>query len=105
MNWFERKLLAWNKDQVRNPETGEFVALPSYLKQIKNAGQRCEKDSWDRVWGRALRKYKDSGDLPKHWDGSDEGAVRTEKQEASEVPTPFPVIDAVPFGSDDLIID
>ncbi|KAF1999261.1 hypothetical protein P154DRAFT_535716 [Amniculicola lignicola CBS 123094] len=71
MAWFERKLMAWKKDEVKDPENGGFIVLQDYLQRIKDMGQRCDADAWDRVWFRALSKYKQSGDLPKDWEGED----------------------------------
>lgn len=68
MNWYERKLLSWKKDEVRDPKNGKMVELPDYLKRIRHAGERCDTDAWNRVWTRALRKYKESGDLPDDWE-------------------------------------
>jgi len=67
INWFERKLLSWKKNEVRDPKTGNVVSLPTYLNRIKEAGERCEADSWDRIWARALKKYKAQGDLDRDW--------------------------------------
>lgn len=84
MNWFERKMLAWKKNDVRDPKTGEIVDLPDYLKKIRSMGERCEADTWDRAWGRALRKYKQSGDLPKDWDERN-GDEDTKSKQIDEV--------------------
>ncbi|KAF2194049.1 hypothetical protein K469DRAFT_689112 [Zopfia rhizophila CBS 207.26] len=81
MNWFERKLLSWKKKEIVDPKTGKHVSLPDYLRRIKHAGQRCDADAWDRVWGRAIRKYKSSGELPDDWedDGKDRAGKKPEK--------------------------
>jgi hypothetical protein len=71
MDWFERKLLGWKKDEVRDPKTGELVDLTDYLTRIKEAGQRCEADAWERAWNRALKKYKTDGQLDRDWPGKD----------------------------------
>ncbi|KAF2792894.1 hypothetical protein K505DRAFT_325834 [Melanomma pulvis-pyrius CBS 109.77] len=68
INWFERKLLSWKKDEVKDPKTGDIVSLPEYLNRIRHAGERCEADAWNRAWGKAVRKYKSSGDLPDDWE-------------------------------------
>ncbi|KAF2729431.1 hypothetical protein EJ04DRAFT_527801 [Polyplosphaeria fusca] len=71
MDWFARKLMAWEKGTVEDPETGKAVALKDYLRRVRRAGQRCETEAWERVWARALRRYKQNGDLPEGWDGED----------------------------------
>ncbi|KAF2472575.1 uncharacterized protein BDR25DRAFT_302703 [Lindgomyces ingoldianus] len=86
MNWFERKLLSWEKDAVTDPKTGKNVNLSDYLHQIKHVGERCDADAWERVWGRALQKYKQSGDLPEDWEddkqsGDGEKGGKNGKQE------------------------
>jgi hypothetical protein len=68
INWFERKLLSWKKDEVYDRKTEKYVSLPDYLKRIREAGQRCDADAWDRTWARAIRQYKLSGELPDNWE-------------------------------------
>lgn len=64
MNWFERKLLGWKDGEVRDPKSGEVVGLKEYLRKIRDVGQRCDADAWNRIWGRTLKKYREEGDLP-----------------------------------------
>jgi len=87
INWFERKLLGWKEEEVRDPKTGDAVGLKDYLRRIKRVGQRCDADAWNRAWARALRKYKDSGDLIGEWDGEGDGKKengKTGKGDAAE---------------------
>jgi hypothetical protein len=58
LNWLERKVLAWEEGKIKDPETGEAVGLKEYLKRVRKMGRRCESDGWERVWNRALKKYK-----------------------------------------------
>ncbi|KAF2105757.1 hypothetical protein BDV96DRAFT_592030 [Lophiotrema nucula] len=69
LNWFERKLISWGKDEVVDPKTGRTVGLKDYLTTIRKVGERCDADAWDRVWSRAVRRYKQTGQLPEDWDG------------------------------------
>lgn len=84
MDWFQRKLLSWKKNEVRDPKTGDLVSVTDYLTRIKTAGQRCEADAWDRAWNRALRKYKAAGDLDDDWSGEDGKKKKPCKDEEDE---------------------
>jgi hypothetical protein len=68
INWFERKLLSWKKDEVYDQKTGKYVSLPEYLNRIRKAGQRCDADAWDRTWAKAIQQYRLSGELPDDWE-------------------------------------
>jgi hypothetical protein len=61
-------LLSWKKNEVQDPKSGRDVGLQEYLKRIRNAGQRCNADAWDRAWARAMRQYKLSGELSDDWE-------------------------------------
>ncbi|KAF2009371.1 hypothetical protein BU24DRAFT_428279 [Aaosphaeria arxii CBS 175.79] len=58
MNWFERKLSAWEEGKIVDPETGKIVGLKEYLQRIKKMGERCDTEAWEKTWNRATRKYK-----------------------------------------------
>jgi hypothetical protein len=72
LDWFDRKLQSWEEGKVLDPKNGTAVALPEYLQRIRHVGHRCEANDWNRIYGKAIRKYKDDGRLPADWkdDGS-----------------------------------
>ncbi|OCL03696.1 hypothetical protein AOQ84DRAFT_140905 [Glonium stellatum] len=68
VDWFDRKLQSWAKGKVVDPRNGSEVELPDYLHRIKHAGRRCGTEEWNRIYGKAILKYKSEGLLPPDWE-------------------------------------
>jgi len=79
IDWFDRKLQSWTESKVVDPKNGTVISLPNYLRRISHAGRRCGADDWNRIYGKAIRKYKDEGLLPPDWEDDGHNGDGTKK--------------------------
>lgn len=77
VNWFDRKLESWKEGEVLDPINGTVVSLPQYLTRIKEAGQRCQTEDWNRIYHKNIWAYKEKGWLPEDWKDGDSDADRS----------------------------
>ncbi|OCK76669.1 hypothetical protein K432DRAFT_385246 [Lepidopterella palustris CBS 459.81] len=96
MDWLDRKLQSWAPGEISDPDSTDTVSLEDYLLRIKDVGQRCNTDDWNRVYGKAIRKYKDEGLLPPDWE--DDGKKPCSDKAAGATPVLAAVVlPATPF--------
>ena len=93
IDWFDRKLQSWAEGKVLDPMNGTEVGLPDYLRRISHAGRRCGADDWNRIYGKAIRRYKSEGLLPSDWQDDGHNGDETEKP-CGEKPETNPTITA-----------
>jgi len=79
IDWFDRKLQSWAEGKVFDPKNGTEVGLPDYLRRISHAGRRCGADDWNRIYGKAIRRYKNEGLLPPDWEDNGHNGDGTKK--------------------------
>lgn len=67
LDWLANILNEWKPSQVLSPDTHVPVSLPEHLRRVEQAGQTCQKGSWDKIWNDAIRRYTEEGSLKAEW--------------------------------------
>ncbi|KAK8094255.1 hypothetical protein PG997_000940 [Apiospora hydei] len=67
LDWLENTLNEWKPSQVLSPDTHVPISLPEHLRRVEQAGQTCQKEDWEKMWGDAIRRYTEEGSLSSDW--------------------------------------
>ncbi|KAH6660991.1 hypothetical protein BKA67DRAFT_654139 [Truncatella angustata] len=68
LQWFEQTLNAWEPSRIISPDTDLAISLPEHLRRLRQAGQRCESDQWNRIWTEGVQRYVNDASISKNWE-------------------------------------
>lgn len=71
-DFLNRTLNSWTPGgTVTNPDSGEQVSLPEFIRRVRKAGERCSPTRrWDRIYEEAIGRYHAAGLLPTDWEAT-----------------------------------
>ncbi|KAJ9165271.1 hypothetical protein NKR19_g633 [Coniochaeta hoffmannii] len=68
-DYLNRTLNSWTPGAVTNPDTGEQVSLPEFIRRVRTAGERCSPTLWwSNTYKTGIERYRSAGLLSADWE-------------------------------------